>query len=162
MGQEKGTGAAMAMAPIINVRTRETDGVVAVARQYPSVLDNLAAALPNLLTYLGIASLLGVFGSLLLARRVKRQTLGLEPREITGLVEQREALLHGIREGLVAIDLDRRITLVNDEAVAPSRHPPDLHGPAGQRRRRGRPCSPAIFEGTERSPTGSSPSKDGS
>lgn len=117
VGQEKGTGAAMAMAPIINVRTRETDGVVAVARQYPSVLDNLAAALPNLLTYLGIASLLGVLGSLLLARRVKRQTLGLEPREITGLVEQREALLHGIKEGLLAIDLDRRITMVNDEAA---------------------------------------------
>ena len=117
MGTEKVTGAALAMAPIINVRTRETDGVVAVARQYPSVLDNLAAALPNLLTYLGIASLLGVTGSLLLARRVKRQTLGLEPREITGLVEQREALLHGIKEGLLAIDLDRRITMVNDEAA---------------------------------------------
>ena len=64
-----------------------------------------------------IASLLGVLGSLLLARRVKRQTLGLEPREITGLVEQREALLHGIKEGLLAIDLDRRITMVNDEAA---------------------------------------------
>ena len=117
VGQEQGTGAALAMAPIINVSTRETDGVVAVARQYPSVLDNLAAAMPNLLTYLGIASLLGVLGSLLLARRVKRQTLGLEPREITGLVEQREALLHGIKEGLLAIDLDRRITMVNDEAA---------------------------------------------
>ncbi|GAA2738035.1 ATP-binding protein [Pedococcus aerophilus] len=117
VGEEQGTGAALAMAPIINVDTRETDGVVAVVRNYPTVLDNLHAALPNLLTYLGIASLLGVVGSLLLARRVKRQTLGLEPREITGLVEQREALLHGIKEGLLAIDLDRRITMVNDEAA---------------------------------------------
>jgi sensor histidine kinase regulating citrate/malate metabolism len=80
-------------------------------------VDNLAAAMPNLLTYLGIASALGVIGSLLLARRVKRQTLGLEPREITGLVEQREALLHGIKEGVLAVDLDRRITMVNDEAA---------------------------------------------
>jgi sensor histidine kinase regulating citrate/malate metabolism len=116
-GTEAETGAAMAMAPIINVSTRETDGVVAVAREYPSILDNLAAALPNLLTYLGIASALGVLGSLLLARRVKRQTLGLEPREITGLVEQREALLHGIKEGVLAVDLDRRVTMVNDEAA---------------------------------------------
>ena len=116
-GTETGTGAALAMAPIINLSTRETDGVVAVSRQYPSVVDNLAAAMPNLLTYLGIASALGVLGSLLLARRVKRQTLGLEPREITGLVEQREALLHGIKEGVLAVDLDRRITMVNDEAA---------------------------------------------
>ncbi len=117
VGTEDGTGAAFAMAPIINLDTRETDGVVAVARAYPSVLDNLAEAMPNLLTYLGIASLLGVVGSLLLARRVKRQTLGLEPREIAGLVEQREALLHGIKEGVLAVDLDHRITMVNDEAA---------------------------------------------
>ncbi len=117
VGEEAGTGSAFAMAPIINVDTRRTDGVVAVARAYPSVLDNLTAAMPSLLTYLGIASLLGVLGSLLLARRVKRQTLGLEPREIAGLVEQREALLHGIKEGVLAIDLDKRITMVNDEAA---------------------------------------------
>jgi two-component system CitB family sensor kinase len=117
IGRDEQTGAALAMAPIINVDTRETDGVVAVGRQYPSVLDNLAAAMPNLLTYLGIASALGVLGSLLLARTVKRQTLGLEPREITGLVEQREALLHGIKEGVLAVDLQRRITMVNDEAA---------------------------------------------
>ena len=60
VGTEQGTGAALAMAPIINVDNRETDGVVAVVRAYPSVLDNLETALPNLLTYLGIASLLGV------------------------------------------------------------------------------------------------------
>jgi sensor histidine kinase regulating citrate/malate metabolism len=117
MGRDEATGAALAMAPIINVKTRETDGVVAVGRLYPSLLDNLAAATPNLLTYLGIASALGVLGSLLLARTVKRQTLGLEPREITGLVEQREALLHGIKEGVLAVDLERRITMVNDEAA---------------------------------------------
>lgn len=117
VGAQKGTGAALAMAPIINVDTRETDGVVAVVRAYPSILDNFETALPNLLTYLGIASLLGVVGSLLLAGRVKRQTLGLEPREIAGLVEQREALLHGIKEGVLAVDLDHRITMVNDEAA---------------------------------------------
>ncbi|MEV6415469.1 sensor histidine kinase [Kribbella sp. NPDC051718] len=117
VGRDEETGAALAMAPIINVQTRETDGVVAVGRQYPSLLANLAAARANLLTYLGIASLLGVIGSLLLARTVKRQTLGLEPREITGLVEQREALLHGIKEGVLAVDLDQRITMVNDEAA---------------------------------------------
>lgn len=92
-------------------------GVVAVGREYPTPLTSLWRASPNLLTYLGLASLLGVAGSLLLSRRVKRQTLGLEPREITGLVEHHEAMLHGIREGVIGLGLEHRITLVNDEAV---------------------------------------------
>lgn len=95
----------------------ETVGVVAVSHEIPSLLDNLSAAAPNLLTYLGIASVLGVAGSLLLARRVKRQTLGLEPGEITGLVEHRDAMLHGIKEGVIALDRQHRVTLINDEAI---------------------------------------------
>ena len=41
---------------------------------------------------------------MLLARRIKRQTFGLEPDEIATLLEQREAVLHGIREGTIATD----------------------------------------------------------
>ncbi|NED01574.1 ATPase, partial [Streptomyces sp. SID6648] len=67
-----------------------------------------------LLAYLGVASGLGVAGSWLLARRVKRQTLGLEPREIAGLAEHREAMLYGIAEGVVALDPQHRLTLVNE------------------------------------------------
>ena len=91
-------------------------GVAVVEREYPSTLERLRAAVPNLLTYLGIAGGLGVLGSLLLAQRVKRQTLGLEPREIAGLVEHREAMLHGVKEGVIGLDNDHRITLVNDSA----------------------------------------------
>jgi sensor histidine kinase regulating citrate/malate metabolism len=50
----------------------------------------------------------------LLARRVKRQTLGLEPREIAGLAEHREAMLYGIAEGVIALDPQHRLTLVNE------------------------------------------------
>jgi two-component system CitB family sensor kinase len=91
-------------------------GVAVVERDYPSVLQRWRAAVPNLVTYLGIAGALGVLGSLLLARRVKRQTLGLEPQEITRLVEHREAMLHGVKEGLVGLDPDGRVTLINDSA----------------------------------------------
>jgi len=103
-------------------------GMVAVGRDYPSWLESLRNATPNLLTYLGLGVALGVLGSLLLARRVKRQTLGLEPREIAGLAEHREALLHGIKEGVIALDQHRRITLVNDEASRLLDLPPDPVG----------------------------------
>jgi two-component system CitB family sensor kinase len=92
-------------------------GFVAVGADLPSLWESLAGATPNLLTYLGVASVLGAIGSLLLARRFKRQTLGLEPREITGLVEHREAMLHGIKEGVIGLDPRQRVTLVNDEAL---------------------------------------------
>ena len=64
--------------------------------------SRLGDVVPNLLVYLGVASVLGLGGSLLLSRRVKRQTLGMEPTEIAGLVEHREALVHGVKEGVIA------------------------------------------------------------
>ena len=91
-------------------------GTVMITEDFPSVWERLRGASSYLLTYLGIALALGVAGSWLLARRIKRQTLGLEPHEITGLAEHREALLYGIAEGVVALDPHERITLVNDVA----------------------------------------------
>ena len=60
-----GGPAAAAMAPIYADDGAESLGFVAVQRLYPSILDGLAAATPNLLTYLGLASALGIGGSLL-------------------------------------------------------------------------------------------------
>ncbi|MEU6100735.1 sensor histidine kinase [Streptomyces flaveolus] len=89
-------------------------GTVMVGEADPTVWQRLGGASSYLLAYLGIASGLGVAGSWLLARRVKRQTLGLEPREIAGLAEHREAMLYGIAEGVVALDPQHRLTLVNE------------------------------------------------
>ena len=119
---------AVAMSPVMSPTSGRQVGFVAVRRPRPSILDGLREAAPNLLTYLGVASLIGIAGSLLVARRVKRQTLGLEPAEITGLVEHRDAMLHGIREGVVGLDLRGRVTLVNDEAVRLLRIPGDAIG----------------------------------
>src|SRR5918996_1725011 len=116
------------MVPVLTGPRREAAGFVVVQRLYPSIMDGLAAATPNLLTYLGLASVIGIGGSLLVARRVKRQTLGLEPPEIAGLVEHRDAMLHGIREGILGLDLRGRITLVNDEAIRLLRIPGDAVG----------------------------------
>ncbi|WP_156365958.1 ATP-binding protein [Nocardiopsis sp. NRRL B-16309] len=103
-------------------------GVVLTGVDYPGAGELLVLATPNLLVYLGIASVLGVAGSLLLSRRVKRQTLGLEPDQIARLVEHREAMLHGIKEGVLGLDADHRVTLANDAAVRLLGLPPDSVG----------------------------------
>ena len=89
-------------------------GTVMVGERAPSVVQRLRGASSYLAIYLGIACVLGLLGSWLLARRIKRQTLGLEPREIAGLAEHREAMLYGLAEGVVALDPHLRVTLVNE------------------------------------------------
>jgi sensor histidine kinase regulating citrate/malate metabolism len=91
-------------------------GTAMVAERVPSTWERLRSTSSYLLTYLGIALVVGLGGSWLLSRRIKRQTRGMEPREIAGLAEHREAMLRGIAEGVVALDPQHRITLVNEVA----------------------------------------------
>jgi two-component system, CitB family, sensor kinase len=109
-------------------QARQIIGMAVVGQEYPTVVANLLSAVPNLLTYLGLSAVAGIAGSLLLARRVKRQTLGLEPLEIRGLAEHREAMLTGIKEGVLALDPQDRVALVNAEAHRMLRLPPDCVG----------------------------------
>ncbi|MFI6098627.1 ATP-binding protein [Lentzea sp. NPDC051213] len=102
--------------PVFDEQTRRVNGMVVAGVVEPGLFAGALDQPVDVLRYLAIALVIGVTGSLLLARRVKNQTLGLEPHEITALVENREALLHGIREGVVGLDGQNRITLVNDHA----------------------------------------------
>jgi two-component system, CitB family, sensor kinase len=98
----------------------EIDGqvlaVASVSEPYPSVWQLLGGAGERLLFYLGLGAALGLLASWLLSRRIKRHTRGLEIAEIAGLADHREALLHSIREGVVAVNTDGDITLLNDSA----------------------------------------------
>jgi two-component system CitB family sensor kinase len=100
----------------IRDRAGQVIGLVSVGVLENSVGSRLVAALPVTLIPPGLGLLLGAVGAFLLARRVKRQTFGLEPNEIGALLEQREAMLHGIREGAITVDSAGRLTLLNDEA----------------------------------------------
>jgi len=91
--------------------------VVSVSEPYPSVWELLSGAGERLLIYLGLGAALGLLASWLLSRRIKRHTRGLEIAEIAGLADHREALLHSIREGVVAVNNEGDITLLNDSAL---------------------------------------------
>ena len=72
-----------------------------VAEEYPTWGERARSVLPDLLTFAGLGLGLGVAGSFLLSRLIRRRTRGLEPAAIAALADQREALLHSIREGVV-------------------------------------------------------------
>jgi two-component system CitB family sensor kinase len=91
-------------------------GEVSAGIQERQVSDQLLHELPSLLLYFACAMAIGVVASLTLARRLKRSTFGLELEEIAALVQEREAMLHGIREGVITLDREGRVTLINDEA----------------------------------------------
>jgi sensor histidine kinase regulating citrate/malate metabolism len=58
----------------------------------------------------------GAVGVWAISRRLNRQTHGLGEREITRMFEYYDAVLHAVREGLVLLDREGRVQLVNDEA----------------------------------------------
>jgi two-component system CitB family sensor kinase len=64
----------------------------------------------------GVALLIGVTGSVALARRWRGLTLGLRPAEMTELVRSQAAVLEGVGEGVLAADASWKTTFVNDEA----------------------------------------------
>lgn len=92
-------------------------GLVLVEQDYPSVWERLTSSAANLALFLGLGALLGVLGTYVVSRVVKRRTRGLGASEIARLADHREALLHSIREGVLAVGTDGRVTMVNDAAL---------------------------------------------
>ncbi|MER5355349.1 SpoIIE family protein phosphatase [Kitasatospora sp. NPDC002551] len=86
-------------------------------RQLPVVLGAAAAGLA-----------LATGGTALISRRLKRQTHGLGPTEMTRMYEHHAAVLHAVREGVLIIGGDGRLLLCNDEARRLLDLPPDAEG----------------------------------
>ena len=85
------------------------------------VLESTLAAdlhedMPQLFGWLLGAALLSSLGAMYVSKLVWRRIYKLEPEDIAALLETRDAMLHGLGEGLVAVDADGRVALVNDEA----------------------------------------------
>jgi two-component system CitB family sensor kinase len=91
-------------------------GLVSVGVLTETISGEVRDQLPALLGGLAIAVAVGGALSLLLARRIRRQTRGLDPDELAALYDHHDAVLHAIREGVVVVGHDDRLLLVNAEA----------------------------------------------
>jgi two-component system CitB family sensor kinase len=116
MGIEHGTLGveAVGKAPIFS--HGKLIGEVSVGFLAARVARDVDRTLVDLAVYFLAVLALGVLAALGLSRLLKRQTFGLELREIAALLQEREAMLHGIREGVLGYDKNERIVLANDFA----------------------------------------------
>ncbi|MFJ9645691.1 SpoIIE family protein phosphatase [Streptomyces sp. NPDC004244] len=88
-----------------------------VDKQLPVILGTSAAGLA-----------LGTAGAALISRRLRRQTRGLGPLEMTRMYEHHDAVLHSVREGVLITDGGGQLLLANDEAKRLLGLPPDADG----------------------------------
>ena len=91
-------------------------GFVAVGYLLRDIDGLVAAQQRQIYGYIAIVLLFGVFGAAVIARGLKSAIFGLEPHEIAALYQERSAIIGTIREGVVAVDGEGRLTLVNRAA----------------------------------------------
>src|SRR6185437_1119917 len=92
-------------------------GLVSVGITIEQLSALVNRELPLILAVGAGAVALVSLGSWGLSRRLRKQTLGMGPQEITRLYEHHDAVLHAMHEGLLVVDRQRRVLLANDEAV---------------------------------------------
>ncbi len=115
---DRGTLGTSARAKVpLRDRSGDVIGAVSVGIAYSGVRDRLMGALPGLLRYAGTALAAGACAALLVARILRKRTHGVSVGDISALLSEREAMLHGVREGVIALDEHERVRLVNDEAA---------------------------------------------
>ncbi|EAM9431396.1 TPA_asm: two-component system sensor histidine kinase DcuS [Salmonella enterica] len=104
-----------AFVPIFDYSGRQVGAVVVGI--LTSSINQAAARVNNpIISALTLALLIGVVLSILLSNSIKKILLGLEPLEIARQLGERNAVLESVREGIIAIDSDGRLTVVNNEA----------------------------------------------
>ncbi|MGG3448691.1 ATP-binding protein [Domibacillus aminovorans] len=91
-------------------------GVVSVGFLVEDVRQQIFKDLSREIVVSFIALVISVIGSYMLARSIRKDTLGLEPFEISRLYKEKNAVLHSVKEGILAIDQNGVITSMNQPA----------------------------------------------
>ncbi|MFD8094115.1 SpoIIE family protein phosphatase [Streptomyces malaysiensis] len=103
-------------------------GLVAAGITIKKVSGAADQQLPLLFGAAAAAMALATAGTALVSRRLRRQTHGLDPAEMTRMYEHHDAVLHSVREGVLIVGGDGRLVLANDEARRLFELPPDAEG----------------------------------
>lgn len=91
-------------------------GVVSLGISLEDVGAQIRQSRWNIIWTALIGALAGVLGTLALVNVLKRILFGLEPWEISSLFEQRQAILNSVKEGVIAVDGQGSVSLINAAA----------------------------------------------
>lgn len=116
-----------AVVPIYDA-DRQVVGLVSAGIKIDTIAGHVRRHLVPLIIVALVALVLGIAGAYLVSRRLRRQTHGLGPAELGRRIDYHEAILHAVREGLLLIDQDHRVTLCNDGARELLDLPADAEG----------------------------------
>ncbi|MBS7441400.1 sensor histidine kinase [Enterobacter sp. 120016] len=94
----------------------EQIGVVAVGISLNKVEEQIARGRLNAVWTILFSIFMSSMAIWGLVRVLKRILFGLEPYEISALFEQRQAMLQSLREGVLAVDIHGRVTMINQTA----------------------------------------------
>ncbi|MEV6970825.1 sensor histidine kinase [Hamadaea sp. NPDC051192] len=92
-------------------------GEVSVGIHADQIGDRLDQILPGAIGFTVLSLAVGVGGAALLAVRLKRRTLGLEPADLADLVREQVAVLEGVRDGVLAVDVAGRVSVCTEQAA---------------------------------------------
>ncbi|MGX1885861.1 SpoIIE family protein phosphatase [Streptomyces sp. NPDC055287] len=100
----------------VTARDGSVIGVVSAGITIEKVSGVVEEQIPLLFGAAAAVLLLATGGTALVSRRLRRQTRGLGPAEMTRMYEHHDAVLHAVREGVLIVGGDGRLLLANDEA----------------------------------------------
>ncbi|MFL2065463.1 ATP-binding protein [Marinilactibacillus psychrotolerans] len=103
--------------PIIN-EAGEQEGIVCVGITNETIAIQNQAAQEKLIYGLAVGLMVGLTGSILLANKIKKTLLGLEPKQIATRLKERKIITDAVVEGIIAISMDKKVLLMNENAKA--------------------------------------------
>jgi two-component system, CitB family, sensor histidine kinase CitS len=101
--------------PIFNQKG-EIIGIVSVGFLLEDIHQQVINNIIQVLYVSLLALFIPVIGSIMLGRNIRKDTMGLEPYEIARLYKEKNAIMHAVKEGILAIDQDGFITTMNQPA----------------------------------------------
>ncbi|MEK4247207.1 sensor histidine kinase [Psychrobacillus sp. FSL K6-2684] len=102
-------------APVLDEQG-EIVGIISVGFLKEDMSLIFARYIDNIAYIVLIAIAIGIIGSSILARTIKKELFNLEPSEIANLFMERNALIESIREGVIMVDAKGIITMINTAA----------------------------------------------
>ncbi|WP_232313330.1 PAS domain-containing protein [Enterovibrio coralii] len=104
-------------APIFDQNSEQVVGIVSVGFMLSSVEGIIERYKATLYVVILLSFALSIFTGLWFANHFKKAIFGLEPEQIGRLFQERNATLESVREGIIAVNSEGKITTFNRAAV---------------------------------------------